>query len=43
MNKEPKDTNKVILDKYRQYLVFEKSLSANTLDAYVRDVQKLFG
>ncbi|MBO4444854.1 MAG: tyrosine recombinase XerD, partial [Bacteroidaceae bacterium] len=43
MNKEPKDTNKVILDKYRQYLVFEKSLSPNTLDAYVRDVQKLFG
>lgn len=42
MNKTPKDTNKVILEKYKQYLVFEKSLSPNTLDAYVRDVQKLF-
>ena len=42
MNKSPKDSNKVILEKYKQYLVFEKSLSPNTLDAYVRDVQKLF-
>ena len=35
-------SNKVILDKFKQYLVFEKSLSSNTLDAYVRDVGKLF-
>lgn len=35
-------SNKVILDKFKQYLVFEKSLSGNTLDAYVRDVGKLF-
>ena len=35
-------SNKVILDKFKQYLVFEKSLSSNTLDAYIRDVGKLF-
>lgn len=35
-------SNKVILDKFKQYLVFEKSLSSNTLNAYVRDVGKLF-
>jgi len=27
--------------RYKQYLVFEKALSANTLDAYLKDVQKL--
>lgn len=40
-NDQPKDANIVLLNKYKQHLVFEKSLSPNTLDAYVRDVQKL--
>ena len=41
-NKSSKDDNKKILTKYKQYLVFEKALSANTLDAYTKDVEKLF-
>lgn len=32
-----------MLTRYKQYLVFEKALSANTLDAYLKDVEKLFG
>lgn len=31
----------LIIKKYRQYLKLEKSLSANTLDAYLRDLDKL--
>lgn len=30
-----------MLTRYKQYLVFEKALSANTLDAYMKDVEKL--
>jgi integrase/recombinase XerD len=45
MNCENKtDSNKKrdkLLKKYYQYLRLEKSLSANTLDAYVRDLRKL--
>lgn len=32
-----------MLTRYKQYLVFEKALSANTFDAYLKDVEKLFG
>lgn len=32
-----------MLTRYKQYLVSEKALSANTLDAYLKDVEKLFG
>lgn len=32
-----------MLTRYKQYLVFEKALSPNTLDAYLNDVEKLFG
>ncbi|MBR4338062.1 MAG: site-specific tyrosine recombinase XerD [Bacteroidaceae bacterium] len=42
-NKSSKDENKKMLTRYKQYLVFEKALSANTLDAYLKDVEKLFG
>ena len=31
-----------LLQKFKQYLLFEKGLSPNTLDAYMRDVEKLF-
>ena len=31
-----------LLHKFKQHLLFEKSLSPNTLDAYVHDVEKLF-
>ncbi|MBR3022108.1 MAG: site-specific tyrosine recombinase XerD [Bacteroidaceae bacterium] len=40
-NKSSKDENKKMLTRYKQYLVFEKALSANTLDAYMEDVEKL--
>ena len=33
--------NKSILDRYKQYLAFERALSKNTLDAYLHDVEKL--
>lgn len=32
-----------LLQKFKQYLLLEKALSSNTLDAYVHDVEKLFG
>ena len=32
-----------LLQKFKQYLLLEKGLSSNTLDAYVHDVEKLFG
>lgn len=45
MISEEKSTNKekqaLIIRKYNQYLKLEKSLSANTLDAYQRDLEKL--
>lgn len=31
-----------LMKEFKQYLLFERSLSANTLDAYLRDVEKLF-
>ena len=40
-NKSSKDEDKKILTRYKQYLVFEKGLSANTLDAYMNDLKKL--
>lgn len=40
-NNPPKEGDKKTLARYKQYLAFEKGLSANTLDAYMRDVEKL--
>ena len=37
---ETKEQNQ-LLQKYRQYLLLEKSLSPNTLEAYLSDVSKL--
>ena len=31
-----------LLQKFKQYLLLEKGLSSNTLDAYVQDVERLF-
>ena len=31
-----------LLEKYRNYIYFERSLSDNTLDAYTRDVSRFF-
>lgn len=31
-----------LLQKFKQYILLEKSLSPNTLDAYIHDVEKLF-
>ena len=36
-----KRDNHGIVNKYKQYLLFEKSLSGNTLDAYLHDIEKL--
>ena len=38
---EKKDTAALIIRKYQQYLKLEKSLSKNTLDAYMTDLDKL--
>lgn len=38
---EKKDTQEQIIKKYQQYLRLEKSLSKNTLDAYMTDLSKL--
>ena len=38
---EKKDTAALIIRKYQQYLKLEKSLSKNTLDAYMTDLAKL--
>lgn len=38
---EKKDKIKKLIGKYRQYLLLEKSLSLNTLDAYLTDLDKL--
>lgn len=40
---QTKDTSgEKLLTKFKQYLLLEKALSANTAEAYVRDVAKLF-
>lgn len=36
-------SNEKLLTRFKQHLMLEKSLSANTLAAYVHDVEKLFG
>lgn len=36
-----KDKNNQLVNKYKQYLLLEKSLSGNTLDAYMHDLSKL--
>ncbi len=36
-----KDERESLLKRYRTYLLLEKSFSVNTLDAYMRDVEKL--
>lgn len=36
-----KDKNNQLVGKYKQYLLLEKSLSGNTLDAYMHDLSKL--
>lgn len=36
-----KDKNKSLIRKYQQYLILERSLSKNTLDAYLTDLDKL--
>ena len=36
-----KDEQGLIIKKYQQYLKLEKSLSKNTLDAYLTDLDKL--
>lgn len=38
---EKKDAQALIIKKYQQYLKLEKSLSGNTLDAYMTDLSKL--
>ena len=38
---DKKQQQELIIKKYRQYLRLEKSLSANTLDAYLTDLDKL--
>ena len=39
--KKKKEQQEVIIRKYQQYLKLEKSLSLNTLDAYLTDLDKL--
>lgn len=39
--KTTKTSNKSLLDSYKQHLLFEKSLSPRTLEAYTSDVEKL--
>jgi tyrosine recombinase XerD len=38
---ENKDKNELLISNYQQYLLLEKSLSKNTLDAYLTDLDKL--
>ena len=42
MSNKEKIENQHLLQKFKQYLLLEKALSGNTLDAYVHDVDKLF-
>lgn len=37
-----KEQNRALISKYKQYLQLEKSLSSNTVDAYLSDLDKLF-
>lgn len=39
--RDNKDKNKLLIKKYKQYLLLEKSLTPNTLDAYLTDLDKL--
>lgn len=39
---KPHEKNEKIIIKYRQYLALEKSLSENTIQAYLTDLDKLF-
>lgn len=39
--RETKDKNNLLIRKYQQYLILEKSLTKNTLDAYMTDLDKL--
>ena len=39
--KHKKEQQELIIRKYQQYLKLEKSLSLNTLDAYLTDLDKL--
>ncbi|KAA6300307.1 MAG: Tyrosine recombinase XerD [Candidatus Ordinivivax streblomastigis] len=41
MTPEKKENQKAIITRYKQYLMLEKSLSNNTLDAYMTDLDKL--
>lgn len=41
MRKTAKTSNKSLLDRYKQHLLFEKSLSPHTLEAYLSDLGKL--
>lgn len=41
MKTDKKEQNEALLRKYKQYLRLEKSLSANTVDAYLTDLDKL--
>ena len=42
MGKREKTQSSRLLQKFKQYLLLEKGLSANTLNSYVHDVEKLF-
>lgn len=42
MESDTQKENSRLLQKFKQYLLFEKALSTNTLEAYVHDVEKLF-
>lgn len=41
MDADAIERGKKLIEKYKQYLLLEKSLSSNTLTAYVHDVEKL--
>lgn len=43
MSHTPNPSNEKLLTRFKQHLMLEKALSANTLAAYVHDVEKLFG
>jgi integrase/recombinase XerD len=42
MSDNARKENLRLLQKFKQYLLLEKGLSSNTLDAYIHDVEKLF-